>query len=162
MSLMFDLLPAHLEWYYGGPLLGLLIVGLFVLANQPLGASGAYVQSSGLIRRRGGVVTWRVWYFVGMFLGGVLVTQVLRDGAEIRSGYGSLRDVFPLVVVIPMVFAGATLLGYGAAMAGGCTSGHGMCGTAQRSPASVAATATFMATAIATTLVLRLLTGGDL
>lgn len=162
MSSMFDLLPARLEWYYGGPLLGLLIVGLFVLANQPLGASGAYVQTSGLIRHRGGVVTWRVWYFVGMFLGGILVTQVLRDGAEIRSGYDSLRDVFPLAVVIPMVFAGATLLGYGAAMAGGCTSGHGMCGTAQRSPASVAVTATFMATAIATTLVLRLLTGGDL
>ena len=159
---MFDLLPERLEWYYGGPILGLLIVGLFVVANQPRGASGAYVQTAGLIRRREGTVTWRVWYFVGMFFGGVLVTQVLREGAEIRSGYDSLLNVFPLALVIPMVFAGATLLGYGAAMAGGCTSGHGMCGTAQRSPASAAVTASFMATAIATTFVLRLLTGGDL
>ena len=117
---MFDVVPDRLAWYVGGPILGLLIVGLFVLANQPLGASGAYVQTSGLIRRRGEVVVWRVWYFVGLFVGGLLVTQVFREGAEIRSGYDSLRDVFPLWAVVPMVFGGATLLGYGAAVAGGC------------------------------------------
>lgn len=98
----------------------------------------------------------------GLLLGGFLVAQVLRQGTEVRSGYDALRAVFPLVVVVPMVFGGATLLGYGAAMAGGCTSGHGMCGTAQRSPASVAVTATFMTTAIITTLVLRIATGGAL
>ncbi|MAT19884.1 MAG: hypothetical protein CL419_01815 [Acidimicrobiaceae bacterium] len=159
---MFDVLPDRLAWYIGGPILGLLIVGLFVVANQPLGASGAYVQTSGLIRRRSDVVVWRVWYFVGLFVGGLLVTQVFREGAEIRSGYDAMRDVFPLWATIPLVFGGATLLGYGAAVAGGCTSGHGMCGTAQRSPASMAVTATFMATAIFTTFVLRIATGGDL
>ena len=92
----------------------------------------------------------------------LLVTQVLREGAEVRSGYDALRDVFPLWAVAPMVFGGATLLGYGAAVAGGCTSGHGMCGTAQRSPASLAVTATFMTTAILTTFALTILTGGDL
>lgn len=60
------------------------------------------------------------------------------------------------------MFGGATVLGCGAAVAGGCTSGHGMCGTAQRSPASMAVTVTFMATAILTTFVLRIATGGDL
>ena len=159
---MFDLLPDRLPWYIGGPILGLLIVGLFAVANQPLGASGAYVQTSGLLRRRPQVVVWRVWYFVGLFVGGILVTQVLRGGAEVRSGYDALRAVFPLWATIPLVFGGATLLGYGAAVAGGCTSGHGMCGTAQRSPASLTVTATFMTTAILTTLVLRVATGGDL
>ena len=33
---MFDVLPDRLAWYVGGPILGLLIVGLFVVANQPL------------------------------------------------------------------------------------------------------------------------------
>ena len=159
---MFDLLGDRIPWFVTGPALGLCVVGLFVLANQPLGASGAYVQTSGLLRRRDGVAVWRVWYFVGMFLGGLLVTQVLREGAELRSGYDAMRDVWSLWLVIPMVFGGATLLGYGAAVAGGCTSGHGLCGTAQRSPASLAVTSTFMITAILTTLVLRLLTGGDL
>ena len=159
---MFDVLPDRLAWFVGGPILGLLIVGLFVVANQPLGASGAYVQTSGLIRRRSDVVVWRIWYFVGLFVGGLLVTHVFREGAEIRSGYDAMRDVFPLWATIPLVFGGATLLGYGAAVADGCTSGHGMCGTAQRSPASVAVTVTFMATAILTTFVLRIATGGDL
>ena len=61
-----------------------------------------------------------------------------------------MRDVFALAVVVPLVFGGATLLG------------HGRCGTAQRSPTSVAVTTTFMTTAILATLVLRGLTGGDL
>lgn len=159
---MFDVFDGILPWYVAGPALGLLIVGLFALVNQPLGASGAYVQTASMAKRRPGVVTWRVWYFVGIFIGGVLVTSVLGTSASFRPGYDSLTDVFPLPVVILLVFGGATLLGYGAAVAGGCTSGHGMCGTAQRSPASLTVTATFMATAIATTFILRLLTGGSL
>ncbi|NNK92509.1 MAG: YeeE/YedE family protein [Acidimicrobiia bacterium] len=159
---MFDVLPDQIPWYLAGPALGLLIVGLFVLANQPLGASGAYVHTSLLLRRRTSTAVWRVWYFVGLFAGGLLVTQVLREGSEVRSGYDALVEVFPLGVAIPMVFVGATLLGYGAAVAGGCTSGHGMCGVSQRSPASFVVTATFMTTAILTTLVLRIVTGGAL
>ncbi|NNE94809.1 MAG: YeeE/YedE family protein [Acidimicrobiales bacterium] len=159
---MIDVLPDRLPWFIGGPILGVLIVGLFAVANQPLGASGAYVQASALVRGRHDAVVWRVWYFVGLFLGGVLATVILRESAGVRSGYDALREAFPLGVAVPLVFAGATLLGYGAAVAGGCTSGHGMCGTAQRSPASVTVTATFMATAIATTFILGILTGGAL
>ena len=159
---MFDVLPDRVPWYVVGPGLGVLIVGLFVLANQPLGASGAYVQTAGLLRGRRDVAVWRVWYFVGMFAGGLVVSQVLRKGAEIRSGYDALRDVMPLGAVVPLVFVGAVVMGYGAGMAGGCTSGHGLCGTSQRSPASAAVTATFIGTGILTTLVLRIVTGGDL
>lgn len=159
---MLDILPDRLQWYIGGPMLGVLIVAMFALANQPLGASGAYVQTASFIRGRAGVAKWRVWYFVGMFAGGLIVTQILRADTEFRSGYDALTAVFPIWAVVPLVFGGATLLGYGAAVAGGCTSGHGMCGTAQRSPASVAVTVTFMLVAIATTFVLRALTGGAL
>lgn len=159
---MFDLLPDRVPWYVVGPGLGLLIIALFSVANQPLGASGAYGQTMGLARRRTGVTVWRVWYFAGMFLGGLLVTQVLREGAEVRSGYDAMRDVWSLPVVALLVAAGATLLGYGAAVGGGCTSGHGLCGTSQRSLASLTNTVTFMGTAVVTTFVLRLLTGGDL
>ncbi len=159
---MFDVLPDRIPWWIAGPGLGLLVVGMFALANQPLGASGAYVQTMGLVRGRAEVARWRVWYFVGMFAGGFLVTQVLREGAELRSGYDALSDAAPLWVVVPAVFVGAVVMGWGAATAGGCTSGHGICGTAQRSKASFAATATFMATAVATTAVLTVVTGGAL
>ncbi|NIR36704.1 MAG: hypothetical protein GWN79_08625, partial [Actinobacteria bacterium] len=89
---MFDLLPDRVPWYVVGPGLGLLIILLYSVANQPLGASGAYGQTLGLARRRADVTVWRVWYFVGMFLGGLLVTQVLREGAEVRSGYDAMRE----------------------------------------------------------------------
>lgn len=159
---MFDLLPDRLPWYVAGPSLGLLVVGFFLVANQPLGASGAYVHTSLLFRRRTDTTRWRVSYFVGMLLGGFVVTQLLRESSGIRSGYEPLRDALPLGLVIPLVLAGAILIGYGAAMSGGCTSGHGLCGTAQRSPASVVATITFITTGIITTFVLGVVSGGSL
>ena len=161
---MFNVLPDQMPWWIVGPGLGLLVVGLFLVANQPLGASGAYVQASGLIRRKPDVARWRVWYFGGMFLGGLIVTQVLRAnaGGDGRSGYDALVGTFSMPVVVVLVLAGATLLGYGAAVAGGCTSGHGLCGVSQRSPASMTMTATFMATAIVVSLAMRALFGGAL
>jgi uncharacterized protein len=156
-----ELLPDRLAWYLAGPALGLLVVGLFLVANQPLGASGAYVQTMKAARRHADTVSWRVWYFAGIFLGGALAT-VLGAGFDLRSGYDVMREVWPLGVVMVVVAVGAVVMGYGARMAGGCTSGHGICGTAQRSPASWVVMITFMATAVAVTGALRLVTGGDL
>ena len=93
---MFDVLPDRVPWYVVGPGLGLLIIVFYSLSNQPLGASGAYAQTVMFLRRRPGVAVWRVWYFVGMFVGGVVVTQVLRSGAEVRSGYDAMRAVWSL------------------------------------------------------------------
>lgn len=159
---MFDVLPDQVPWWILGPFLGLLVAGLFSVANQPLGASGAYVQASGLLRKRPNVAVWRVWYFVGMFLGGLVVTQVLRTTNDFRAGYEPMAEVFSLPVMVVLIFGGATLLGYGAAVAGGCTSGHGLCGTSQRSVASLTMTATFIVTAVAVSFILRALTGGEL
>lgn len=154
-------LPDRVPWFVVGPGLGLLVVALFVLVNAPLGASGAYVQTADALRRRPGFMSWRVFYFVGMFAGGLLAA-VLRGGPVLRWGYDSLRNVWPIGVVALLVFVGAIVMGYGARMAGGCTSGHGICGTSQRSAASWVTTATFMGVAIVVTLILRLVTGGAL
>jgi len=159
---MFDVLPDRVPWFIIGPSLGVLIVAFFLVMNQPLGASGAYVHSLNLVQRKVDVAVWRVWYFVGIFLGGLLVMQVYRDTGKIRSGFDSLREVFPLGPTVVLVFLGSVVMGYGAKMAGGCTAGHGMCGTSQRSAASLVATGTCATTAIAVTLLLRVFTGGDL
>jgi uncharacterized membrane protein YedE/YeeE len=45
-------------------------------------------------------------------------------------------------------------------MAGGCTSGHGVCGIARLSARSLVATAVFMATAVAVVAVSRHVVGG--
>lgn len=158
-----DLLPDRLPWYITGPALGLLVVGLFVVANQPLGASGAYVQTLKAARRDTDTVGWRVWYFGGIFVGG-LVATVLGAGVDVRTGYDAMFAAgWSKPVVAVVVFLAAIVMGYGARMAGGCTSGHGICGTAQRSPASWAATATFVGTAVVVTFALTSLTSlGDL
>ncbi len=159
---MFDLLPERVPWFIVGPSLGVLIVLFFLVMNQPLGASGAYVHSLKLVQRNADVAVWRIWYFLGIFLGGVLTTQILRDTGKVRSGYAAMTEVIQTGPTVLLVFIGAVVMGYGAKVAGGCTSGHGMCGTSQRSVASMVATGTFMTTAILTTLLVRILSGGDL
>ena len=58
-----------------------------------------------------------------------------------------------------LVIAGL-LVGFGAVMGNGCTSGHGVCGISRGSARSMAATMTFMATAFVTVFVLRHVVGG--
>ena len=58
-----------------------------------------------------------------------------------------------------LVIAGL-LVGFGAVMGNGCTSGHGVCGISRGSARSIAATMTFMATAPVTVFVLRHVLGG--
>ena len=58
-----------------------------------------------------------------------------------------------------LVVAGL-LVGFGAVMGNGCTSGHGVCGISRGSARSIAATMTFMATASVTVFVLRHVLGG--
>lgn len=61
---------------------------------------------------------------------------------------------------LPLMAAGGLLVGFGATLGGGCTSGHGVCGLARLSTRSLVATATFMATAIVTVFVVRHVLGG--
>jgi uncharacterized membrane protein YedE/YeeE len=53
-----------------------------------------------------------------------------------------------------LLIAGGLLVGFGARLGSGCTSGHGVCGSARLSKRSMAAMATFMATAIATVAIM--------
>ena len=58
-----------------------------------------------------------------------------------------------------MALAGV-MMGYGARTAGGCTSGHGMCGISLLSPASIVSTVTFFATAVLLANALAFVFGG--
>jgi len=153
-------LPDRLAWYLAGPALGLLVVGFFMVVNQPLGATGAYVETYKTVVREPGAVTWRMFYFLGIPIGGLVAIAMKDDGFVRRSGYDALRNEMSLGTTALVVLVGAVVMGYGARMAGGCTSGHGICGTAQRSPASWVATCTFMGAAVVTTLVIRAISGG--
>lgn len=143
-----------------GPLIGLLVAGLYAVANKPLGVSGAYLQVARFARGRGAEM-WRVWYFLGI-LAGALLAVFLRGGPAFSLQYGALGRVVPLAALAPLLFAAGLLMGYGARWAGGCTSGHGLCGVSTRSAASFVVTVTFMAAAIAVTFLLHYIMGGAL
>jgi uncharacterized membrane protein YedE/YeeE len=53
------------------------------------------------------------------------------------------------------MLAAGLLVGFGSVYGNGCTSGHGVCGLSRLSARSAVATATFMATAVATVFLVR-------
>lgn len=139
-------------WYIAGPLLGLLVAALLWAINKPLGALGGYVDTVQWIDEPAPGPSWRVLFLAGVVVGGAL--SALAAGAHMPTlAYGTFNTAFgPTLGTggVALAVAG-TMIGYGARRAGGCTSGHGMCGSALASPASLVATMTFMATAVAVT-----------
>lgn len=139
-------------WYIAGPLIGLLVVGLLWAINKPLGALGGYVDTYNWLRKPSDGPSWRVFFFVGIILGGLLSALLATGSFQPSFAYGSFDTTLGTTLTAKafiLVAAGA-LIGYGARLAGGCTSGHGMCGMALGSPASFIATMTFMGAAIVT------------
>lgn len=157
---MIDILPDRLPWFIAGPGIGLCVVALYGLVNRPLGATTAYLETF-KFARGARFEPWRVWFFGGLVAGGFLAA-VLRGGPDFNLDYGKLGDEVPLLLLVPLLAGAGFVMGYGARWSGGCTSGHGIRGTSSLSPASWAATATFMAMAIAVTFALHVVTGGAL
>ena len=91
---------------------------------------------------------WRVVFTVGMILGALLFTFILNDGVYFLTSV----SVFSLVI-------GGFLIGFGARLSSGCTSGHGICGLAHLSWKSFLAVVTFLSTAIITANLIKIFTG---
>ena len=154
-------LPDRVAWYLIGPLMGIVVVLAYALLNKRLGVSGSYTQVRMLVLGRAVAEPWRVWFLVGI-LGGATLTTVLRGGAMPGADYGALGRLLPSGVIVPVLFAGGALIGFGTRWAEGCTSGHGLAGIPSRSPASFAAAATFFAAAVGVTFLVHLVSGGAL
>ena len=150
-----------MPWFLAGPIIGLCVVALYALANQRMGVTSSFAAIGGLVRGQAPAQPWRIWFFVGL-AGGAALTGLLRGGPSLGVGYGALGLVLPIAVLIPVLFIGGVLIGFGARWAGGCTSGHGISGVSSLSITSLVATCTFMAAAVAVTLALHAITGGAL
>jgi hypothetical protein len=131
--------------YLSGVCLGLVLLVAFVFAGRGLGASGAFASSAaGVVaaaspsraaanpyfaRYLGGDGPWREWLLfeiAGVILGGFLSALVAgRLHATIERGPnlgGGSRLVY--------AFGGVTVMGIGAVLARGCTSGLALTGGA--------------------------------
>lgn len=129
----------------GGALIGAAASVLLAANGRVAGISGIAL---GLLTPTRGEVRWRVAFVGGLLAAGALAAALLP------GQIGHSPRALPWVVVAGL------LVGVGTRLGNGCTSGHGVCGVARRSPRSIVATATFMATGALTAVLARLL-GGD-
>ncbi len=138
--------------YLVGALIGLLSMATFYFSNQPLGASTAYARLAGLIgklisknhteslkfyQETKPKIQWDVMLLIGIFLGACVAAY---GGGEITGWW-----IPPLweehfgssyALRLGVAFLGGVVMGFGARLAGGCTSGHGISGALQLSVGS--------------------------
>ena len=136
--------------------MGLCVVAVRALFNARLGVTGGFSEVVGRVRQGALGFDWRGWFLVGVILGGT-VFALVAGGPDFR-GYGWLTDTFhgsAQILIGPILLVAGVLIGFGAKLAGGCTSGNGLSGTAILSPAALAATATFFGTALVVTFLIE-------
>ena len=131
----------------GGLLIGSAAALFLLLTGRIAGVSGmtaaaTRIDSGGTPRSQAAA------FLIGLPLGAALVALFVRQPeVDVSSS-------------VPLLVIAGLLVGFGTRLGNGCTSGHGVCGIARLSPRSLAATATFMATAVATVFLARHVIGG--
>ena len=128
----------------GGALIGISALAMLALLGRIAGISGIF---AGVITAEPGSA-WRWAFMVGLIAGPLLFQSQSGSSAPFPSEAG-----WPFSVVAGF------LVGFGTRYAGGCTSGHGVCGIGRLSQRSIAATATFIGVGMVTVFITRHLLG---
>ena len=125
----------------GGGMIGLAALALMAVKGRVMGISGIL---GSLIRPDATDSNgWRLAFVAGAMLAQLTLGlfHVDIEITPVASGW-----------VLPLA---GLLVGFGAALGSGCTSGHGICGLARLSPRSLVAVITFMLTAVITVYLVR-------
>jgi hypothetical protein len=156
--------------YVAGVVIGLLQIPAFLLIETALGASSSYVTIGGLIASfvdpsivsidyvsRHIAPTGKNWWQVALVVGiavGAFFSMKLSGAHRHpispiwKRALGSSSPTYRYAVA----FAGGFFMLFGARIADGCTSGHGLSGTAQLAVGSMVAVAAMFAGGIATAM----------
>ena len=139
--------PAWSPYLVGG-LIGVLSMFTFYFSDKPLGASTAYARVAGLIgqlfarrhtdslcfyaEKKTPKIGWEVMVVAGIVVGAFAAAF---SGGEITARWlppmWTERFGDSIGLRLAIGFLGGGLMAFGARMAGGCTSGHGISGTMQ-------------------------------
>jgi uncharacterized membrane protein YedE/YeeE len=125
----------------GGALIGVAAAVLLVLTGKTAGVSGIV---EGVLRREKGEWGWKSAFLAGLVSGGLLLAWRMPTALASGPPRGW-----------PLVIAGGLLVGFGARLGDGCTSGHGVCGIGRGSLRGLVGTVLFIASGALTVLVLR-------
>jgi hypothetical protein len=123
----------------GGILIGLASLIATVLSGKIPGISGVFGR---LLVSTTSDKSWRVVFLIGLIAGAAL-SFMLWDSAALFRPMRSLG----------VVAIAGLLVGFGTRLAGGCTSGHGVCGVGTAQKDSIVATLVFVAMGMVTVLI---------
>jgi uncharacterized membrane protein YedE/YeeE len=157
--------------YLVGGLIGALTMLTLTFSKKPVGASSAYADLAGLLGRAAApkhiaslkyfqehkpALSWTLLFVVGTVGGAFLAAW---SGGELNGAY--LQDLWvarfgPSSYLLRTLtaFIGGAVMAYGARLAGGCTSGHGISGTLQLAVGSWVAVICFFVGGVATAMLL--------
>jgi len=156
--------------------IGILVWLGFLLSDRSIGCSTAYARTGGIIERliRGKkvenreyfrkfapTIDWEWMLVLGLIIGS-FSSAILSGNFKVEVIPAIWSNVFGGSAILRLTAAlfGGTLIGFGARLAGGCTSGHGITGSSQLAVSSWLAFVLFFAGGIATALFLFNFIGG--
>jgi uncharacterized membrane protein YedE/YeeE len=122
----------------GGALIGVSVGWMLLVNGRIAGVSGLLGQ---VVTRIVGGPSADGWPVAAAFLVGLAAAPLAF------AAFGHAPTIHLTSSASVLAVSGA-LVGLGTRIAGGCTSGHGVCGLANLSPRSLVATVTFMVTAM--------------
>lgn len=141
--------------WIGGAAIGLYMLTQYWYTGIMLGCSGAYCNPLSTFSRLEIFSTgeyacfnnWRLWFSIGIPFGSALAaisSPEYQWGINLSMGemYESVLPANPFLKVI-VLFTGGIAMGYGARLAGGCTSGHVISGVSLLNQPSLYAAALF-------------------
>ena len=128
----------------GGGLVGISVALLILLNGRIAGITGII---GGLFIPAKGDAAWRVAFTFGLIIAPIIWLL-----------FGKLPEITIDANYALLVIAGL-IVGFGARLGSGCTSGHGVCGISRLSPRSIIATLAFMGTGFLTVFIARHLLG---
>ena len=145
--------------YLVGALIGVLSMATFYFSDKPLGASSAYARVAGMLTRLVSPrraktlplyreippkVEWETMLTVGIVIGAFAAAWTGGEftGGWVPAGWAE-RFGDGVWLRLAVAFVGGAIMAFGARLAGGCTSGHGISGALQLSVGSWIALACF-------------------
>lgn len=151
--------------WVGGLAMGMFVIFHFWLMGKPAGCSTGYGNFCGLLCKniayfRTGeyktINNSKLWFLLGIPLGGFLSALQSPEAWHFTFNMGMYDAILPQSdagKAIWLIFGGA-LLGFGARLAGACTTGHALVGGAMLNPPSLLAGGIFFMSAFLTTQLL--------
>jgi uncharacterized protein len=156
--------------YLVGALIGVLSMATFYFSDKPIGVSTGLAKLGGLIgmlfapRHTKSLkyfddnkpkIEWEVMLIFGVLIGALAAAW---SGGEITARWvpemWEARFGGSVAYRLAIAFAGGALLAFGARLAGGCTSGHGISGALQLSVGSWISLICFFVGGIATAMLM--------